>query len=131
MSEPEQHYQEPLSSRIKWVLITFIAIGAFFLFAEHRAHVLPYLPWLLLGSCLLMHSLMHGGHGHGGHGDQDGHQAGSERTARAASPAENSYSDHSATVSSAVGTGSAGLQQAVRGETSTIPTINKAASHEP
>jgi hypothetical protein len=36
----------------------FAVIGAFFLIAEHRAHLFPYLPWLLLAVCPLMHLFM-------------------------------------------------------------------------
>jgi hypothetical protein len=53
------------------VLLGFLAIGAYFLVTEHRAHLalaLPYLPWLLLLACPLMHLFMHGGHGGQGHG---------------------------------------------------------------
>lgn len=56
-------------TRFRWVLIGFTVIGAFFLLAEHRAHVLPFLPWLLLAACPLLHVFMHGGHGHEGHGE--------------------------------------------------------------
>lgn len=45
----------------------FLAIVGYFLFTEHRAHVIPYLPFLLLLACPLMHFFMHRGHGHGGH----------------------------------------------------------------
>ena len=56
------------SSRAKWAFAVFAIVGAFFLVAEHRAHVLPLLPWLILLACPLMHMFMHGGHGgHGGH----------------------------------------------------------------
>lgn len=54
----------------KWVLFGFAAIAAFFLLAEHRAHAIQYLPWLLLLACPLMH-LFHGHGGHGGHGGND------------------------------------------------------------
>ncbi|THF64460.1 DUF2933 domain-containing protein [Pseudothauera rhizosphaerae] len=54
--------------RTKWVFIAFAALAAFFLLAEHRAHVLGLLPWLFLLACPLMHLFMHHGHGHhGGH----------------------------------------------------------------
>ena len=53
----------------KWVLFGFAAIAAFFLLAEHRAHAIQYLPWLLLLACPLMHVFMHRGH-HGHHGRQ-------------------------------------------------------------
>ena len=44
--------------------IGLIAIVGYFLFVEHRQHVIDALPYLLLGACLLMHGFMHGGHGH-------------------------------------------------------------------
>ena len=57
-------------------LFAFLAIAAFFLWTEHRAHVLGVLPWLLLAVCPLMHLFMHGGHGghsdHHGRGNDDG-----------------------------------------------------------
>jgi len=71
------HRHEPPSgdttkSRSKWALIGFVAIAAYFLIAEHKAHLsdlLYYLPYLLLLACLLLHFFMHGGHGgHGGNG---------------------------------------------------------------
>lgn len=55
----------------RWLFWGFAAIAAFFLLTEHYAHVVPYLPWLLLAACPLMHLF---GHGHGGHhhgGDKD------------------------------------------------------------
>jgi len=52
------------------VLIAFTAIAGFFLWQEHRVHLLGVLPYLLLLACPLMHIFMHRGHGgHGGHGD--------------------------------------------------------------
>lgn len=50
-----------------WYFLGFLAIAGYFLLTEHRAHVLPYLPFLLLLACPLMHFFMHRGHGHGGH----------------------------------------------------------------
>ena len=46
----------------------FLAIAFFFLWQEHRAHLLGALPWLLLLACPLMHRLMH--RRHGGHRDR-------------------------------------------------------------
>ncbi|WP_136416723.1 DUF2933 domain-containing protein [Herbaspirillum sp. ST 5-3] len=63
-----QHQTDRTSSRGKWVLIGFLAIGAFFLFTEHRAHLFGFLPWLLILACPLMH-LFHGHGGHGGNND--------------------------------------------------------------
>lgn len=46
------------------VLIMLIAIGVFYLVREHFGHVSPYLPYLILLLCPVMHFF---GHGHGGH----------------------------------------------------------------
>jgi DUF2933 family protein len=62
------------TSRSGLVLIGFLAIGAFFLLTEHRAHLLGILPFLLLLLCPLMH-LFHGGHGR--HDEHSGHGTGS------------------------------------------------------
>lgn len=51
------------SSRGKWVLIGFLAVAAYFLWTEHRAHLMGALPYLLLLACPLMHLFHHGGHG--------------------------------------------------------------------
>jgi hypothetical protein len=54
--------------RIKFALIVFLAIAGYFLVTEHSAHLalaIPYLPWLLLLACPLMHFVVP--HGHGGH----------------------------------------------------------------
>lgn len=55
-------------SRIAWVV--FAAIAAFYLWTEHRAHLLGVLPFLIVLACPLMHLFMH--HGHGGHGEKAG-----------------------------------------------------------
>ena len=48
-------------------LLFFALVGGFLLSAEHRAHAIGVLPFLLiLALCPLMHLFMHGGHG--GHG---------------------------------------------------------------
>jgi len=53
-------------------LIVLGAIAAYFLLAEHRAHLFSALPFLLLLACPLMHVFTHGGHGsHRGHGEPD------------------------------------------------------------
>lgn len=59
------HEQCGQTSRSRWVLIGFLGVVGFFLFTEHRAHVLGILPYLLLLACPLMHLFMH--HGHGEH----------------------------------------------------------------
>ncbi|WP_081660221.1 MULTISPECIES: DUF2933 domain-containing protein [Rhodanobacter] len=63
---PERRWQWRVAF---WLLL---AIAAFYLFTEHRAHLalgLPYLPFLLLAACPLLHMF-----GHGGHGGYDGHR---------------------------------------------------------
>jgi hypothetical protein len=50
----------------KWVLLGFLAIAAYFLLSEHRAHFIQLLPFLLLLACPLLHMF----HGHGGHGGE-------------------------------------------------------------
>jgi len=51
----------------------FVAAAAFYLWSEHRAHLLGALPWLILFACPVVHLLMHGGHG--GHRTHGGHDA--------------------------------------------------------
>jgi hypothetical protein len=41
----------------------FLAIAVFFLWSEHRAHILGALPFVLLLLCPALHFFMHGGHG--------------------------------------------------------------------
>ncbi|MEQ1803847.1 MAG: DUF2933 domain-containing protein [Burkholderiaceae bacterium] len=53
---------------LPWVFIGFVAVAGFFLFTEHRAHLMGTLPFILLALCPLMH-IFHRGHGgHHGHG---------------------------------------------------------------
>jgi hypothetical protein len=86
-----EHRNEPgggnkTTSRGKWVLIGFIAIVAYFLVTEHRAHLSGWLSaygiWLLLLACPLLHMFMHGGHGghrgHGSHRDDGGAASGQQ-----------------------------------------------------
>lgn len=58
-----------------WVLLAFIAIGAFFLITEHTAHLLGILPYLVFLLCPLMMLFMHGRHGGHGGSDHRGEQA--------------------------------------------------------
>jgi hypothetical protein len=45
-----------------------VTVAAFFLWTEHRAHLLGVLPYLIFLLCPLSHFFMHRGHGgHGGH----------------------------------------------------------------
>jgi len=47
------------------VLLIFGVIAAFFLWTEHKAHLMGALPYLILLLCPLMHIFMHRGHGGG------------------------------------------------------------------
>jgi len=73
--EPHPHQdqdQDPGRARGRVVSWFFLALTAFFLWTEHRAHLLGALPYLLVLACPLMH-LFHHRHGHR-HGHQHGHQ---------------------------------------------------------
>lgn len=55
------------TDRSRWALAGFLAVAAFFLWTEHRAHLLGALPYLLVLACPLMHLFHHhGGHRHRG-----------------------------------------------------------------
>lgn len=57
-------------SRTNIVLVAFLAIAGFYLIAEHRAHLLGWLPFLIILACPLLHIFMHSKHG--GHSDHSG-----------------------------------------------------------
>lgn len=65
------HDERAHGQRGKWALIGFLLVAGFFLWTEHRAHLLGALPYLLVLACPLMHLFHHGhgqhGHRHGGH----------------------------------------------------------------
>lgn len=74
-------HREPFRIPVWLGLCLFLAITAFFLWEEHRAHILGALPYVLLLLCPIIHLFMHRGHdGHGaGQAGQDGrphHSAG-------------------------------------------------------
>ncbi len=46
-----------------WALVGFLVIAGFFLFTEHRAHLLGALPFVLVALCPLLHFFGHRGHG--------------------------------------------------------------------
>lgn len=54
----------PTGGAVRWAFWGFAAVGAYYLITEHRAHLIDYLPYVLLLACPLMHLF----HGHGGHG---------------------------------------------------------------
>jgi hypothetical protein len=71
----DQTYGEPppfWRSRGGLALLVVALVGGFLLTTEHRAHVLGFLPYLLLLACPFMHMFMHHGHGHGAHSQEHG-----------------------------------------------------------
>lgn len=67
-------------SGFRWIAVALMTILGYFLIMEHWAHIVPWLPYLLLLGCVAMHLFMHGGHG-GGHGGghDDTNDKGEER----------------------------------------------------
>jgi hypothetical protein len=63
--------------RANQILVVFLIVGGLFLIAQHRDHLIPYLPWLVLAACPLMHVFMH--HGHGSHQGHSGHDEKKQR----------------------------------------------------
>jgi len=66
MMQNSPPFFQSLKFRYGLGLMVFLAVGGYFLWQEHEAHILGYLPLILaLGLCGGMHLFMHGGHGHG------------------------------------------------------------------
>jgi hypothetical protein len=61
---------------MKLALAGFIAVAAYLLLTEHRAHLFGILPYLLLLLCPLLHFFTHGRHG----GHCVGHSGATEKT---------------------------------------------------
>lgn len=70
-NEHDPHHARRIS-RSWWL---FAAIALFYLLAEHRAHFLGALPYLLLLACPVMHLFMHHD-GHHRHGESDSSDTG-------------------------------------------------------
>ena len=56
--------------RATWAAYLFLAIAAFFLWTEHRAHALGVLPYAIALACPIIHLFMHRGHHRRGHEGQ-------------------------------------------------------------
>lgn len=54
----------------------FLAIAVFFLWEEHRAHLLGGLPFVLVLLCPIIHVFMHRGHSHEGGAHIEGQNGG-------------------------------------------------------
>ena len=65
-----QHDSPLRSAPVTIAVCIFLAIAGFFLWEEHRAHLLGILPYLLLAACPVVHLFMHRGHGHHHQGDE-------------------------------------------------------------
>ncbi len=69
-----EHEHQGAQGRPRWrlpgsaALTGFLLIATYFLITEHRAHVVPFLPYAFLLACPLMH-MFHGHGNHGGHND--------------------------------------------------------------
>lgn len=64
--------KSPFSGVWIFALMFFLSCIGYLLWTEHRAHVIGFLPWLILLLCLLMYLFMrrhHGGHGGSNTGD--------------------------------------------------------------
>ncbi len=81
-NHPQRNSGNGVSGRraATWAFYGFLAIGAFFLLAEHRAHLLGWLPFLLLAMCPLIHFF------HGGHGSHSGHDSGTDASTGSSTP---------------------------------------------
>lgn len=49
-------------ARARVAFVGFALVAGYFLWTEHRAHVIQYLPWAFLALCPLLHVFMHRGH---------------------------------------------------------------------
>lgn len=58
---------------VRWGIWTAGAVALGYLIAEHRPHLLGWIPYLIILACPLMHLFMHRGHGRrdGAPGSQD------------------------------------------------------------
>lgn len=59
-AEPIVAERHTIGSRA--ALAVFAVAAGYFLWTEHRAHVVEYLPWAIFLLCPLMHVFMHRGH---------------------------------------------------------------------
>lgn len=74
----------------RFVFWGFILAAAYFLITEHRAHVVPYLPFLLLLACPFLHMF----HGHGGHGGHEGHGEDANKSSEQGTKTESASAYH-------------------------------------
>lgn len=73
MSDSHRHREDipapPTIAKSTIALIGFLIVAGYFLLMEHKAHIVEFLPYLLLLACPLMHFFMHKGHSSHHHED--------------------------------------------------------------
>jgi Protein of unknown function (DUF2933) len=72
----------------------FLAAAGYFLFTEHRAHIVPYLPYLIILLYPLMHLFHHGspgGHHHEDHEQEDDRPSRQETEQQAADESQSGH----------------------------------------
>jgi hypothetical protein len=65
-SDSSREHENWFFSRTAIATVVALAVIGFLIYTGHSAHLLGFLPYLLILSCPLMHIFMHGGH-HGPH----------------------------------------------------------------
>ena len=64
------------NSTIRFTLITLVVITGLYVVIDHGQHLIPYLPFVFLLGCLVMHLFMQGSHRN--HNKTDQHNQGHE-----------------------------------------------------
>lgn len=68
-----------LNTISRLVFLGFIAVAAYFLITEHRAHLYGILPFLLIAACPLLHFFHHRGHKQEGGESRPGNRGGTHQ----------------------------------------------------
>jgi hypothetical protein len=71
-SDSSREHENWFFSRTAIATVVALAVIGFLIYTGHSAHLLGFLPYLLILSCPLMHIFMHGGHhGHRHNSEHD------------------------------------------------------------
>lgn len=73
--EPDGKHESWLCSRTGIATLVAVSVLGFLIYEGHGAHLLGFVPYLLILSCPLMHIFMHGGHGGHSHHHNDDKQS--------------------------------------------------------
>lgn len=80
---------------VKVIVLFSLAIIAFYLLTEHRAHLLAYSNYIIFFVFILMHVFIHSGHGgHGEHGGCGEHSHGEHKHGKAEKGIERGTGSH-------------------------------------